>query len=152
MLKKRIIIFLILISITFSTVFSFSVSFASSEMTLVASKEMQTKNQFEKTVSILLLSVGDFFMEYLTYLLKEEVTIDKIIFNKVDVLNANFFEKSVNASRTESTFYIREIVNSWYSLLEKLATIVFLIALVAVGIMTMLRRTRGKGQSTRNTL
>ena len=46
---------------------------------LKESLKNQQAGALEMTVSELCLSVGDHFMEYINFLLKEEVTIDKII-------------------------------------------------------------------------
>lgn len=98
----------------------------------------QQAGALEMTVSELCLSVGDHFMEYINFLLKEEVTIDKIIYNKVKALNANFFDKSVNATKSTASKFIKDMVNSWYSFLGKIVIVVYLVALVAVGVMIML--------------
>ena len=55
---------------------------------------LKTKNSFENVVSSFLLSMGDYANDYLTQLFKQEVSIDKIVFNDVVLLNANFFTKS----------------------------------------------------------
>lgn len=105
---------------------------------LKESLKNQQAGALEMTVSELCLSVGDHFMEYINFLLKEEVTIDKIIYNKVKSLNANFFDKSVNPTKSTASKFIKDIVNSWYSFLGKIVIVVYLIALVAIGVMIML--------------
>lgn len=105
---------------------------------LKESLKNQQAGTLEMTVSELCLSVGDHFMEYINFLLKEEVTIDKIIYNKVKSLNANFFDKSVNPTKSTASKFIKDMVNSWYSFLGKIVIVVYLVALVAVGVMIML--------------
>lgn len=105
---------------------------------LKESLKNQQAGALEMTVSELCLSVGDHFMEYINFLLKEEVTIDKIIYNKVKSLNANFFDKSVNPTKSTASKFIKDMVNSWYSFLGKIVIVVYLVALVAVGVMIML--------------
>lgn len=105
---------------------------------LKQSLKNQQAGALEMTISELCLSVGDHFMEYINFLLKEEVTIDKIIYNKVKSLNANFFDKSVNATKSTASKFIKDMVNSWYSFLGKIVIAVYLVALVAVGVMIML--------------
>ncbi len=105
---------------------------------LKESLKNQQAGALEMTVSEVCLSVGDHFMEYINFLLKEEVTIDKIIYNKVKSLNANFFDKSVNPTKSTASKFIKDIVNSWYSFLGKIVIVVYLVALVVVGVMIML--------------
>lgn len=95
-------------------------------------------NAFEMTISEMCLAVGDYLMEYMTFLLGEEVTVERIIFNKVDALNANFFNNSINPSGAPASKFVRVAINEWYSLLGQVVIIVFMMALAAVGIMTML--------------
>ena len=139
MRKNKILGFIIILAIAFTTVFSCSLSYATlTEEQKAIRDKLKEANPLEMTISEFCLDIGDFFMEYLTFLLKEEVTIERIIFNEIDALNANFFEKSVNTSHAPATKYIRDAVNGWYDLLGQIAMIIYMMALVAVGIMTML--------------
>ena len=140
-MKNKFLAKLIAIMLIVTTVLSFaSVTFAAGLTD--EQREMREKfgkgNALEMTISEMCLAVGDYFMEYMTFLLAEEVTVERIIFNKVDALNANFFNKSVNPSGAPASKFVREAVNDWYSLLSKIVLIIFMIALTAVGIMTML--------------
>ena len=114
-------------------------------------QKLQTNNSFEMATSGMCLAVGDFVMEYLTFLLKEEVTVQKIIYNRVDALNANFFAKSENPSPAPASKLITEAVNAWYDLLGKIVIITYLMALIVIGIMTMLGRNWTKSQGSRFT-
>ena len=131
-LKKCIAIFL-----TFITVLSFSSeAFAmgiSEERMKELREEMKQTSSWELAITDLALTVGDFIMEYSTFLLKEEITIQKIVYNQVEALNANFFEKTPNASDAPATGIIREIVNEWYDILSQIVIIIYMMALVAVG-------------------
>lgn len=98
----------------------------------------QQAGALEMTISELCLAVGDHFLEYTNFLLKEEVTVEKIIYNQVTSLNANFFDKSVNPSKASASAFIKDIVNNWYSFLRKIVIVIYLVALVAVGVMIML--------------
>ena len=99
MKKNKFLIFFVTLIMTFTTIFSFSVSHAATEEEIKAYKEnLKQANPIEMTISELCLDVGDFVMEYLTFLVKEEVTVERIIFNQVDALNANFFDKTPNPS------------------------------------------------------
>ncbi len=125
MTKKKNFMRIFVIITMFIMLFSFSMSYAA-----VTQEQMQEINDtfrtntgiagaFEMTLAELCLAVGDFFMNYLTIVLGEDVTIDKIIFNEVSFLNANFFVNMENSSTTQTTQYIRDTVNAWYDLLRK---------------------------------
>lgn len=135
--KKFLAIFL-----TFITVLSFSSqAFAmniSEKRMKELKQEMKQTSIWEMAITELALGLGDFIMEYSTFLLKEEITIQKIIYNQVDALNANFFERTPNASDAPATGIIREIVNEWYDTLSQIVIIIYVIALVAVGIKILL--------------
>ena len=137
--------------LTFITVLSFSSqAFAISitpEKAKQIRKNMLTKSPFEITITDMCLAVGDFIMEYLTFLLKDEVTVQKIIYNQVDALNANFFENSTNPSEAPATEIIREMVNEWYAFLGKLVIIIYMIALIVVGLRTLLGGVGAKAQA-----
>lgn len=157
MKKNKILAYAITIFITFITVLSFSNPVMASNTTNIGTaqytkeqlKALQTDNPFEMTVSEMCLAVGDFIMEYLTFLLKEEVTVQKIIYNRVDALNANFFANGENPSPAPASEFITKAVNAWYDLLGKIVIVTYLMALIVVGIMTMLGRRWTKGKGTR---
>lgn len=146
MKKNRILSIILLILITFTTLFSSSVSYATVTKDDVRNSLPQT-NAFEMTITELMLTVGDFASEYLTFLLKEEVTIQKIIFNKVDALNANFFTNGTNASKAPATTFIRTVVNEWYAFLQKIAIIVYMVVLLVIGIKIILKGAEGKANA-----
>ena len=129
------------IFMAFITVLSFSSQTFAMSITPEKAREIRKKLQesgpFEMAVTDMCLAVGDFVMEYLTFLLKDEVTVQKIIYNQVDALNANFFENSINPSEAPATEIIREMVNTWYEFLGKLVIIIYMIALIVVGLRTM---------------
>lgn len=128
--------------LTFITVLSFSSeAFAiniSEERMNQLREEMKQTSPWEMAITDIGLTVGDFIMEYMTFLLKEEVTVQKIVYNQVEALNANFFERTPNASDAPATGVIREIVNEWYDILSQISIIIYMIALVAVGIRVLL--------------
>lgn len=113
-------------------------NYATQQTPTQQSNSFMTKNPFEMTLSELGVTFGDYLMEYLTFLLKEEVTIEKIIFNRVDALNANFFDKVSNTSNAPATKYVHEAINFWYDFLGKIVIVVYLMLLVVIGITMML--------------
>lgn len=147
---NKFLLSFIIMFVTFTTVLSFSNTVSAkaiSEYDEDDLQELQTENPFEMTFSEMALSIGDFVMEYLTFLLKEEVTVQKIIYNEVDALNANFFVNGENPSNAPATEFIVEAVNKWYDLLGRIVIIIYMMALVVVGIMTMLGRRWSKSES-----
>ena len=139
------------IFMAFITVLSFSSQTFAMSITPEKAREIRKKLQesgpFEMAVTDMCLAVGDFVMEYLTFLLKDEVTVQKIIYNQVDALNANFFENSINPSEAPATEIIREMVNTWYEFLGKLVIIIYMIALIVVGLRTILGGVGAKAQA-----
>lgn len=140
-MKNKFLYKLIMMILIVTTVLSFS-SVVFAESLTDEQRAMRDKfgkaNALEMSVSEMCLAVGDYAMEYLTFLLGEEVTVERIVFNKVDSLNANFFDDSINPSEAGPTRYVKVAVNKWYALLGQMAIIIFMIALIVVGIMTML--------------
>ncbi len=175
-MKNKIYRTMIIFAIILSTLFSFSVSYAKtltkenyntwneedkrsvqvpgtlfdslepSQQASVLYAKLGSENMLELTVSDFLLDIGDFFMEYITFLFKEEMSIQRIIYNRVDTLNANFFENAITNNQNEApaTKYIRPIVNSWYNFFKNLALIIYMITIVYAGVLILLNGAEGK--------
>lgn len=111
------------------------------------SNSFMTKNPFEMTLSEIGVKVGDYLLEYLTFLVKEEVTIEKIIFNRVDALNANFFDRLPNASTSTASKIVRDAINYWYDFLGKVVIVIYLMLLVVIGIAMMLDNPQKKAKA-----
>lgn len=105
---------------------------------------IKSHNAFEIVISGFLLDIGDYAQDYLTKLFKEEITIDKIVFNKVILLNANFFKNSANSSESEASEIVRDIINKWYSAFRTIALLICVSAIVAAGIKILLGTPEGK--------
>ena len=137
--------------LTFITVLSFSSQTFAMNLTLEKAEQMRmdalNNRPMETAIVELTMGVGDFIMEYLTFLLKDEVTVQKIIYNQVDALNANFFNNSLNSSEAPATEIIRAMVNKWYDFLGKLVLIIYMMALIVVGLRTMLGGAGAKAQA-----
>ncbi len=99
---------------------------------------LQTKNGLELTISELLLGFGDFVADYITFIFRDEVTIDRLVFNKVYSLNANFFEFEKKGLVPETTEIFCNTINGWYSIFRALAIVAYLIILIVVGIKILL--------------
>lgn len=107
-------------------------------------KNIQSKNAFEIVISSFLLGIGDYAQDYLTKLFKEEITIDKIVFNNVTLLNANFFKNSANPSKSEASDIVRDVINKWYSAFRTIALLICVSAIVVAGVKIMLGTPEGK--------
>ena len=152
MLKNKLITFILIFTVAFSTLFSFSVSNADeSDMVIfdgqMLSKQeivdrlklLQTENPFEMTVSGICIGVGDFVLDYLVYLFQDEITIDRLVFNKVPSLNANFFEMNNKGIVPDTTEILCSVINDWYGFFKGLAIVAYLMVLVLVGTKILLR-------------
>ena len=108
---------------------------------------IRTDNAFERVISKFLLGMGDYAHDYLTQLFRQEITIDGIVFNKIILLNANFFTNSANASSSEASRVVRSSINRWYETFRTITLLVCVIALVAAGIKILLGTPEGKASA-----
>ena len=108
---------------------------------------LKTNNNFEEVISDFLLCMGDYAHDYLTQLFKEDVTIDKIVFNNVVLLNANFFTKSENSSGSDATKIVRTVINTWYEYFRTIALLICVSAIVVAGIKILLGTPDGKNKA-----
>ena len=156
---KKIFLKVIGLVLIFMMVFPHSVIFASSaESTSVDTSvedavdrlkeakkgDYKTTNEFEEVITEFCLSVGDYAHDFLSQTLREEITIDKIIYNKSVMLNANFFKNSENPANSNASKIIREFINDWYSFLRKLTLVIIMICIVVAGIKILLGTPNGK--------
>lgn len=146
---KLISIILIFITI-FSTLFSFSVLYAADDdedkTVDINGQEiterlhaLQTENPFEMAMSDIALTFGDSVLDYIVFIVKDELTIDRLVFNKIPSLNANFFEANKKGIVPDRTRILCEVINEWYAFFNGLAIVIYLIVLVLVGIKILLR-------------
>lgn len=126
-MKKKIIIFAMLI---FLLVSLFNVSSATSDELNVQ------ENIWQATVAELNLAIGDFIENLITKVVDQKITIQNLIFNEVDAVNANFFDKSVKGTSVHKI--VRQTVNDWYDVFLSLAICLYATALLAVGIKILL--------------
>ncbi len=90
-----------------------------------------TDNQFEKSLVRLLLAVGDFFVKILESIVGEEVTITRLIFNKVAAVDINFFN-SEHPGLSSST--IKGAISYWFSYFRRFAILLYLICVLSIGL------------------
>lgn len=99
---------------------------------------------FEKVLTSFGLDVGDYAQDYLTKVFKEELTVDKIVFNDTQNLNANFFENSAKPTTTKASEAVKNFINVWFDYFRKLALVVILCFVVVAGIKIILGNARAK--------
>lgn len=145
MQKNKFILGILILTIAFSTFFSFSVSNATitfdgrplEKREIVNNlRDLQTKNGFEMALSGIALNVGDMIIDFSTFIFKDEITIDRLIFNKVPSLNANFFDNK--GMVPDTTEVLIDVINNWYSFFRGIGILIYLIVLIVIGIKIML--------------
>lgn len=125
---KKIIIFTMLI---FLLVSPFNVSLADDELNV-------EESWWQATVAELNLAVGDFIENLITKVVGQKITIQSLIFNEVDAVNANFFDTTTKGTSIHST--IKNSINDWYAVFETLAVTFYMAGLLFVGIKIVLSR------------
>lgn len=158
--KNKFLSIILIFVIALSTLFSFSISNAdTSSKTININgqilsiedieknlQKLQTKNPFEMAVSEIAIGIGDFLLDYMVFLVKDEITIDRLVFNKVPSLNANFFEANKKGLVPDTTEIICDVVNDWYAFFNGIAIVAYLMILVFIGIKILLRNSFGKSK------
>ena len=144
-MKNKLISRILILIVLFSTLFSFCNLCMADENNTLTKEELddrlrilQTNNPFEMTISELLLSFGDVIQDYMTFLFKDELTIDRIIFNKVISLDANFFKYNNKGLVPDTTKVVCDTINNWYKIFNSISIVVYLMMLVVVGIKIIL--------------
>lgn len=144
-MKNKLISRILILIVLFSTLFSFCNLCMADENNTLTKEELddrlrilQTNNPFEMTISELLLSFGDVIQDYMTFLFKDELTIDRIIFNKVISLDANFFKYNNKGLVPDTTKVVCDTINNWYKIFNSISIVVYLMMLVLVGIKIIL--------------
>lgn len=161
MQKNKIISIILIFVVALSTLFSFSVSNAddssgtiniNGEIVTIEEieenlRKLQTENPFEMAVSEIAIGIGDFLLDYMVFLVKDEITIDRLVFNKVLSLDANFFEANKKGLVPDTTEIICDVVNDWYAFFNGIAIVAYLMILVFIGIKILLRNSVKESKS-----
>jgi len=106
-------------------------------------------NPFEEVICETMLAIGDFFINLMNQIIGEEVTITALIYNQIDVVNPNFFDKTVSSSGVTAS--AKDIISTWYQVFSGIAIAIYLIVLLAIGIQVLLAST-GDGMTKGKTL
>lgn len=108
---------------------------------------LRTNNAFEQVATEFFLTIGDYAQDYLSQTFREDITIDRIVYNRVVMLNANFFDKSVNPAVSTASKIVKEFINKWFEFFSKLALVVIMIFVVVAGIKIILGTPNGKAKA-----
>ena len=128
-MKKIITIFIAFITIFIAIS---SPAFAVSGIDL-GEKDIKSEDLLERALADLNIGIGDFLVRLVNKIVGEEVTVYKIVFNQIDSVNPNFFDRSV-VDRSSITSIIREIVTKWYNFFMLLAIASYIVCLLVIGI------------------
>lgn len=98
-------------------------------------------------ISKIIVSFGDGIVHIMARATGEVVTIDKLVFNKVDKVSIDYW-KYTNSNATEISTPIKNYmaipVQKWYKVFNRIAIMVYMIVLVYMGIAIMLSSTGEK--------
>ncbi len=87
---------------------------------------------FEQQFVKLLLLIGDYAVSLLGDIFGEDVTVSKLVYNRIKLVNPNFFDKE--ATNTILDIKLRDIINDWYMFFRGLALVFYIIAFLMIGI------------------
>lgn len=96
-------------------------------------------NLLESLYNRLFLAVADGIFSAVCAAVGEQVTIDKVIFGKVGKLSINFWDGKTSGTNGSGAIngvmsVLKEPVNTWYNVFLSFAILVYLVALLIVGI------------------
>lgn len=114
-------------------------------------------NYLEGQLASLFLRAGDKLLNMMSEVVEQEVSIDGIIFNKIEKINIDFWgvPKSSDSETSFSGMNVKEssiaatmsnTINYWYNVFRNIATVVYLIVLIYVAIKILLSST-GSGRA-----
>ncbi len=89
-------------------------------------------NPLEETICELSLGFGDFLTNLLNGIVGKEVTIGNLVYNKVDSLNPNFFDSSLDPVGLNAS--IKTGISNWYTIFKMVALSIYIVALLVIGI------------------
>ena len=105
---------------------------------------------FQKSLVKLLLGLGDYVVKLISDLVGDQLTITNLIFNRVDSVNPNFYMKDADGNSTNqglASAIIQEAITKWYTFFRRIAMLIYLIAILGIGIRVILNST-AKGIQT----
>ncbi|MBR4111090.1 MAG: hypothetical protein IKK43_05335 [Clostridia bacterium] len=110
----------------------------------------KVKDLIESLVNKLFIALADGILSVVCSAVGEPVTMDKVIFGRVGKLSINFWEDTAvgtntNTEQANSVMSImKPVVNDWYSVFFAIAVVVYMVALLIVGIKIVFSSTGDK--------
>ncbi len=105
-------------------------------------------NPFEKAFNDLLLLIGDGIKHLLDAVFGEAVTVSKLIYNKIAMVNPNFFDAASTNSLVDNK--IREAVNKWFMFFRGMAIVFYLVAFLTIALHVLFSSTGEGIQKAKN--
>lgn len=113
-------------------------------------KQLKETNFLLRQLTDVFLAFGDGVLHIVSSSVGEMVTIDRLVFNKVNKVSIDYWDDmpSDGTSTQEPVkAFMQPVINKWYPVFFKIATMVYMIVLVYIGIATMLASTAEKKAS-----
>lgn len=104
-------------------------------------------NKILQSIAQVIVSLGDGVIHMMAQATGEVVTIDKLVFNKVDKVSIDYWDKSTSNATQNSTpikNYMTFPIKKWYKVFNAIAIVVCMITIVYIGILVMLSSTGEK--------
>lgn len=104
-------------------------------------------NKILGEIAKIIVSFGDGIVHIMARATGEVVTIDKLVFNKVDKVSIDYWDYTGSAATQVSTpikNYMTIPVQKWYKVFNRIAIMVYMVVLVYIGIAVMLSSTGEK--------
>ena len=105
-----------------------------------------------KALTDLLVSLGDGVIHIVSVAIGENITIDKLIYNNVQKVSIDYFhdidsDDVDNATKEPIKAFMEPVVEKWYAVFFKIATMVYMVVLVYIGIAILISSTAEKKAS-----
>lgn len=98
-------------------------------------------------IAQVIVSLGDGLVHIMARATGEVVTIDKLVFNKVDKVSIDYWNTSTSNATQNSTpikNYMAFPIQKWYKVFNAIAIVVYMIVIVYIGILVVLSSTGEK--------
>lgn len=108
------------------------------------------QNLFNKVlqgIAQVIVSFGDGVIHIMARTTGEVVTIDKLVFNKVDKVSIDYWDSSTSSATENSAplkNYMSVPIQKWYKVFNGIAIVVYMITIVYIGILVLLSSTGEK--------
>ena len=148
----KIICFILCFAIFFSIGSTVRAGIGSAFLNLLVGDIEGTFEELYKTflqqITQLFVSIGDAAMHLIASAVGETVTIDKLLYNDVERVSIDYWNDTTDTSKEDVAVpikgFMQPTVEKWYAVFFKIATIVYMIVLVYIGIAILLSSTAEK--------